>query len=67
MELTNNNNKHIITNKIGWIRQIFISYVTLLLSSEVSVAFDLSSSHVNINLLNRRFSNEQFLIWTPIF
>ena len=56
MELTNNNNKDII-----------ISYVTLLLSSEVSVAFDISSSHVNINLLNRRFSNEQFLIWAPIF
>ena len=67
MELTNNNNKHISTNKIGWIRQIFISYVTLLLTSEVSVVFDISSSHVNINLLNRRFSNEQFLIWTPIF
>ena len=53
--MTTNNIKHIITNKIVWLRQLFFSYVTFLSSDEVSVVFDISSLHANTNLPIRRF------------
>ena len=38
-----NNNEHIVTNEIVWIRQLlFFSHVTFLSLSEVSVASDIN-------------------------
>ena len=58
--MTNNNKKDIITNNILWIRQLFFSYVNFLISSEVSVAFNILFFHANGNLSNISFSHEQF-------
>ena len=44
-----------------WIRQVFL-HIAILLSSEVSIVFNVSSLHVNTNLSNRHFPHEQFLI-----
>ena len=57
--MTATNNKHIITNEIKWIRKLFFSHATVLSSSEVSVVFDISPSHVNTNLPNREFVREE--------
>ena len=57
--MTATNHKHIITNEIVWIRQLFFSHATVLSSSEVSVVFDISPSHVNTNLPNREFVREE--------
>ena len=62
METTANKNKHITINKIMWIRQLLISHVTFLSSSEVSVVFNSSSSSSNTDLQIRHFSHRQFLI-----
>ena len=48
------------TNKTVSIRQLF-SHIAILLSNEISVAFNISSSHVNTNLSIILFSHEQFL------
>ena len=53
---------HVITNEIVWIRQLHFAHATFFLSSEVSVVFNISSSHYNTNLPIRRFSQEQFLV-----
>ena len=58
--MTNNNNKDIITNNILWIRQLFFSHVNFLISSEVSVAFNILFFHANGNLSNISFWHEQF-------
>ena len=55
-------NKHIVTNNIVRIRQLFFSHVTFLSSSEISVVFSITSSHASTNLPNRRFLQEIFLI-----
>ena len=55
-------NKHIFTNNIVRIRQLFFSHVTFLSSSEISVVFSITSSHASTNLPNRRFLQEIFLI-----
>ena len=60
--MTTNNNKHIFTNEIVYIRQLFFKNVTFLSSNELSVVFNILSSHANTNLPNRRFLREQFLI-----
>ena len=52
--------KRIITNEIVWIGQLLFPHVIFLLASEVSVAFNISSSHSNSNLSNRRFLHGQF-------
>ena len=58
-----NNNKPIIANELVWIRQLFFSRVTFLCLNEVSVAFNISSSHANTNFKNGHFLQEQFLIF----
>ena len=58
------NNKHINTNEIVWIRQLLFAYDTFLSSSKPSFEFHISSSHSNTNLPIRRVSQEQFLIFT---
>ena len=71
--MTINKNKHIIINEMVRIKQLFFSDVTFLFFSNVtflltqlrslnmiSIAFDISSSHFNTNLSNRRFSSKQF-------
>ena len=55
-----NNNKHIVTNEIVWKRQLLFAYATFLSLTKVSVVFNISSSHSNINLPTRRFLKEQF-------
>ena len=55
-------NKHIVTNNIVRIRQLFFSHVTFLSSSEISVVFSITSSHASTNLPNRYFLQEIFLI-----
>ena len=60
--MTINHNKHIITIEIVWIRQLFVSRVTFLSLSEVSVVFNISASHANTYLPNRYFLHEQILI-----
>ena len=55
-------NKHIFTNNIVRIRQLFFSHVTFLSSSEISVVFSITSSHASTNLPNRHFLQEIFLI-----
>ena len=66
-QLTTNNNKRIITNKIvcigKYIRYIHISvHATFLSLTKVSFVFNVSSPHSTINLLIRHFAQEQFLI-----
>ena len=56
------NNKHMITNEIAYISQLFFLYVTFLSTSEVLVVSNISSSHANINLPYRRFFHEQLLV-----
>ena len=62
MQMTTNNNKHIITNEIMRIRQSLFADTTFLSLTKVSVVLNVSSSHSNTNLTIRRFSQEQFLI-----
>ena len=45
-----------------WTRQLIFSDVTFLSSGDVSVVFNVSSSHSNTNLLINRFSHGQFLV-----
>ena len=54
MEMTSNDNKHIITNEIVQIRQYFLLHVTFLLSSEFL-------SHANNSLPKRHFLHKHFL------
>ena len=60
--MTTNYSRHITTNELVSVRQLFFSHVTFSLSSEVRVAFNISSSHANNSLRNRRFSHKQFLL-----
>ena len=56
IKTTTNSNKHIITNEIVWISQFCILkffHATFSSKTEVSVVFNISSSHANTNLLNR--------------
>ena len=48
-----------VTNEILRIRQLF-SHIAILFSSEVSVVFNISSSHVTANLSNGRFHMKSF-------
>ena len=57
-EMKVSNRKDITTNEIEWIRQL--SYFSCL--SEISVVFNISSSHGNANLSSRRFLHEKLLI-----
>ena len=57
-----NNNKHITTSEIVWIRQLSHSYATSLSSSKISVVFNILYSHPNTNLSIRPFSDEKFLV-----
>ena len=59
--MTTNNNKHIITNKIKWIRQLLFPHITFLSSSEASIVFNISSLYSNTNFGTRHFLEEQFL------
>lgn len=47
--MTTSNKKHIITNDIVWIRQLLCAHATILSLSNVSVVFNISSSHSNDN------------------
>ena len=59
MEMTTNESKHIITKEKVQISQLFLSYVTLLSTIDVtSVVFNISTSHTNTNLTSRRFLYE---------
>ena len=59
MEMTTNESKHIITKEKVQISQLFLSYVTLLSTIDVtSVVFNISTSHTNPNLTSRRFLYE---------
>ena len=58
--MTTNSNRHIITNKIMWIRQIFL-YVAFLSTSDILVVFNISSSHGSTNL-----PNQCFIAWTVL-
>ena len=62
MQVTTNNNKHTITSEVLYIRQLLFSLVTLLLISDVSVVFNISPSHPNTKLPNRRFLHKHSLI-----
>ena len=42
-------------------KTIIYLHVTFLSSSESSVVFNISFTHANTNLPNRRFSNDKFL------
>ena len=44
------------------IRQLFFYTLLFFPMNEVSVAFNISSTHAKTNLPKRRFSHEQFLI-----
>ena len=54
--------KHIITSEIVRIKQLFLSHVTFLSFSQVSVVYNISSSYANTNLSNGCVSHKQFLI-----
>ena len=54
--MTANDNKIIITIEIVWKKQLSLSHVTFLSPSEVTIAFNISSSHANTNLPIRRFA-----------
>ena len=58
--MTANNEKHISTNEMLWIR--LFSLVTFLSTREISVVFNISSSHAYTNLWNRRFQHKQILV-----
>ena len=59
--MATNNIKHITTYEIVYIMQLFFfSHATFLSTSQVSVVFNISSSHANNNLPNIRFLLEQF-------
>ena len=60
--MTTNINENIIIKEIVNKEIIFFSHFAFLLSSEVSVAFTISSSLANTNLAIRRLWREQFLI-----
>ena len=60
--VTTNNNKHIITNEIVWIRQSFFAHATFLSLSEASAVLNISFFHCNTNLPIRRFLQKQFLV-----
>ena len=60
--MTTNNNMHVITNEIVWIRQLHFAHATFFLSSEVSVVFNISSSHYNTNLPITFFTGAIFSI-----
>ena len=57
-----NNNKHVITNEIVWIRKLLFSDITSLSAREFSVVFNVLSSQANTNLSIKWFLHEQFLI-----
>ena len=63
MKITTNNNKHIITSEIVWMRQLISSRVSFVSSSEVLVAFNISSSYSKTNFTIRRFLHEQFFMF----
>ena len=63
MKITANNNKHIITSEIVWMRQLISSHVSFVSSSEILVAFNISSSYSKTNFTIRRFLHEQFLMF----
>ena len=56
------NNKHLITSKIEYIRQLLFSYAIFFIKKLASVLFSVLASHANTNLPNRRFQHKQFLI-----
>ena len=59
MEMATNESKHIITKEKVQISQLFLSYVALLSTIDVtSVVFNISTSHTNPNLTSRRFLYE---------
>ena len=57
-----NNNKHMIINEIGWIRQLIISHITFLSISEVSAVFNTPFPYPNTFFLNKGFLSKHFLI-----
>ena len=59
MEITTNNNKHII-NSVN--KAIIFSYATFLSTIAVWVILYISSSQANTNSPKQRFLHEQFLI-----
>ena len=59
--MTTNNNKDIVTSEVVWTRQLVFACVTFLSSIEVSVVFNIPSSHAYTNFSKRRFSPDQLL------
>ena len=62
--MATNNNKHIITNEIMSIGQLFFPSVIFLSTSESSVVFNISSSRTYTNFPKIYFLHEQLLIST---
>ena len=59
--MATNNDKHIITNDIVWIKP---SFFTCLSTNDVaSIVFHISSGHTNSNLSERCFLHKQLLIF----